>query len=200
MKHVVTLALFAFTWSAIAQTEHCNFSNQRFESPADNYAAVSDYSDAVDACEFSVDANIPADYSHEDKRAIPFNVKDLDGNYYNLEDLIGKVIVVNFWFIDCKPCTMEIPDLNNMVAGFEGQDIVFLGMALDSEESLRKFLKDNPFSYKVIPNCKDIVTAYGIKISPGHVVIGKDGQVSYTSEGLTTDTVSNLQKAIEAQL
>jgi cytochrome oxidase Cu insertion factor (SCO1/SenC/PrrC family) len=38
--------------------------------------------------------------------------EDNDGLKFNLNNLKGKVIVLNFWFTQCKPCVAEFPELN----------------------------------------------------------------------------------------
>ena len=46
------------------------------------------------------------------KELPPFQIADIDGNKYNQESLRGKVVVFNFWGIQCAPCKKEIPQLN----------------------------------------------------------------------------------------
>lgn len=50
-----------------------------------------------------------------DTVAPPFSVTDINGNEYSLESLKGKIIVLNFWFVECKPCVQEMPELNELV-------------------------------------------------------------------------------------
>ena len=44
--------------------------------------------------------------------------EDINGKNYNLNSLKGKIIVLNFWFIQCKPCVEEFPDLNKLKKEF----------------------------------------------------------------------------------
>ncbi|MCG8583048.1 MAG: TlpA family protein disulfide reductase [Bacteroidales bacterium] len=195
MKNVLTLTIIGVLTVLSSTAQNCTFDDLQYESMYNEYTnAGGAYDD--DGCSF----NSANPHNNVGNKAIPFNVKDINGTRFALEELKGKIVVINFWFIDCPPCVMEIPVLNQMVEHFKNDDIVFLAMALDSEEHLKTFLKTTSFEYNIIPNCKDIVTAYGIKTSPGHVVIDKNSQIIYTSEGLTSETVNNLQSAIEAQL
>lgn len=68
------------------------------------------------------------------KQALPFSAKDINGKNYSLESLKGKVIVINFWFVECKPCVMEMPELNKLVEKYENKDVVFLGLAINEKE------------------------------------------------------------------
>lgn len=83
--------------------------------------------------------------------AQPFTATDLEGTTFTLDELKGKVVVINFWFVACKPCVEEIPELNELVEKYEEKDVVFLGFALDNEKRLNSFLEKTPFKYHIFP-------------------------------------------------
>jgi thiol-disulfide isomerase/thioredoxin len=113
-----------------------------------------------------------------------FKVSALDGQQFNLPALRGKVVVLNFWFIGCAPCRAEIPDLNKLVAEFKDKNVVFLAMALDKQEELRKFLKKVPFNYHIIPDAGEFITEkMRIRAFPTHIILGPEGHVEATFEG-----------------
>lgn len=125
----------------------------------------------------------------------------LDKKKYNLKELAGKVVVLNFWFINCPPCRVEIPHLNKMTEAFKDRgDIVFLAVALDDAYDLKKFLKEMPFNYGIVDGGRYIAQQYGITSYPTHVVLGKEGKVSFHTSGYGAGTVPWLKKSIEAAL
>lgn len=67
------------------------------------------------------------------QKAPDFVSVDMNGTEYNLENLRGKIVVINLWATWCVPCVEEMPMLNNMVNKFKGKDVVFLGAT--SEDS-----------------------------------------------------------------
>ena len=69
-----------------------------------------------------------------------FKAATLDGANVSLENLKGKITVLNFWFINCGPCRGEMPELNKIVDEFK-EHVRFLAFATDSAEDLRDFLK-----------------------------------------------------------
>ncbi len=119
------------------------------------------------------------------KKNLPsFKVTALNGQQFDLAALRGKVVVLNFWFIGCAPCRSEIPDLNKLVAEFKDKNVVFLAMAMDKQDELRKFLKEIPFDYQVIPEAGAfIVTQMGISAFPTHIIVGPEGQIEATFRG-----------------
>jgi thiol-disulfide isomerase/thioredoxin len=111
------------------------------------------------------------------KEAKFFKATSLNGKPYELSALRGKVVVINFWFIGCAPCRVEMPGLNQLVTEFKDKDVVFLALALDSAEELKKFLKTTKFQYTVIPDANAISEDYEVNSFPTHIVIGRKGQL-----------------------
>ena len=128
--------------------------------------------------------------------AAPFSLNDLSGAKYNSDQLVGKIIVLNFWFIECKPCVMEMPDLNNLVEMYKGKDVVFLGIATNNETRLKEFLVKNDFKYKIVANGMKTATDYGVTAYPTHIIIDQESKIAYSSVGIGPDTMENLKKTI----
>jgi len=130
-----------------------------------------------------------------------FNEKDMKGERFNLKEMVGKVVVLNFWFINCPPCRMEIPELNQLVETYKSnQDVVFIAIALDPVNELEDFLKTTPFNYHIIPNGRYTAGKYGIGSYPTHVVLNKEGKVAFHTTGLSSATVGGVKSAIETAL
>lgn len=129
-----------------------------------------------------------------------FKLKDMEGRKYNLHDLKGKVVVINFWFINCPPCKMEIPHLNKLVKEFSPGEVVFLAVALDNYEELRSFLKTTPFEYNIIDGGRFFAEDNGVTSYPTHVVLDKEGKIYYHTTGLSVGTVPWLKKSIQELL
>jgi thiol-disulfide isomerase/thioredoxin len=126
---------------------------------------------------------------------------DLEGNFYNLAALKGKVVVLNFWFISCKPCVIEIPELNEIVEHFKGQkEVVFLAFAKDNPEKLEAFLSKKPYQYKIIPNSKPFFQQLGIDSFPTHIIIDQESIIRFHQTSYTPDTKQTLITQIEKQL
>lgn len=128
-------------------------------------------------------------------------MKDLNGIKYDFKKDTGKVVVFNFWFINCPPCKKEIPELNDLVAKYkENKNVVFIAIALDDAHRLENFLKLSPFNYNIVPDGRFYSEKYGIKGYPTHVIVGKDGLVKFSTIGLATNTVYWVDKTIKEQL
>ena len=119
-------------------------------------------------------------YSHylmEGEKFPEFNFTDLDGDTYTNENTSGKTVILKCWFIKCQACVAEFPELNELVEKYKNRnDIVFLSLAFDKEEDLKKFLINKPFSYKVASVKKEFFdNELKINAYPTHIIIDNDG-------------------------
>jgi peroxiredoxin len=145
---------------------------------------------------------MPVDEITEEEKAHPIDgvLTDLKGNKVKISDFKGKVVVINFWFIACKPCTMEMPELNHVVTEFNGKDVVFLGIALDEAKDLKKFLKAHAFDYRIFASGDQFANEMGVMSFPTHFVIGRDGILQFKTSGFSPTTIPTLKEAINAAL
>jgi peroxiredoxin len=122
--------------------------------------------------------------SGKEKETAPdFEVKTLEGETISLSDLKGKVVVLNFWFIGCAPCRVEMPGLNKLTEEYKEKDVVFIAFALDKADPLKDFLKKKSFKYQIVPEAGKIAGLYGAKVFPTHILINKKGQIEYFLTG-----------------
>ncbi len=134
------------------------------------------------------------------KKAIPFKVEDIAGKQYSLAALKGKVVVVNFWFTACKPCLMEMPELNKLVQKYQDKGVVFLAFAMDGKAKLQKFLGKKKFDYKVVGNARNVANDYGINSYPTNMIIDKETNITFSLTGYFPTIYEKLDKAIEKAL
>jgi cytochrome c biogenesis protein CcmG, thiol:disulfide interchange protein DsbE len=116
------------------------------------------------------------------ERAPNFTLTSFDGQTYNLQDLHGKVVVLNMWASWCKPCEQEAADLEAAWRHYQPRgDVVFLGVAwTDTDKKSLEYLDKFDITY---PNGPDLGTriaqAYRITGVPETYVIDRDGMLSY---------------------
>ncbi len=117
----------------------------------------------------------------------------IDGKTFNTQDLRGKIVVYNLWFVGCPPCMEEIPKLNEIVDEFQGKDVVFLGLSSSSKSDIDKFVKKNPFKYQLVPDSAVIMLGgFGeadgdgsLRIGfPTHIVVNREGFIQVRATGI----------------
>ncbi len=116
----------------------------------------------------------------------------LSGKTFGQEELKGKIVVLNFWYTSCPPCLKEIPELNKIVAEYQGKDVVFLGLATDDVKTLEGFLKEHPFDYEIIPKATQLMMRFLEPDATGklettfplHIVVNREGKKTVYEMGM----------------
>lgn len=127
-----------------------------------------------------------------------FTADDIAGNGFKLKKLEGKIVVLNFWFIGCPPCRMEIPELDKIAAAYANNpNVVFISFGLDDRYDIKNFIKYVPFTYHIVDNGKMYSDLYRINLYPTNVVLDKEGKVRFHSSGYSPALPYWIKKTIE---
>ena len=128
----------------------------------------------------TITADTYPEYRHfmmEGKEFPDFEFTDLEGKTYSKDKLKGKTVVVKTWFIACKPCIEEMPQLNQLVEKYQDrEDVVFLSLSTDPQQDLEKFLTTMDFHYRIVPDTgKFIKEKLGLSVFPTHIIVDENG-------------------------
>lgn len=135
------------------------------------------------------------------KKAPKFSVKDINGNMISSQEIEGKVLVLNFWFIACSPCVAEIPELNKVYQKYkDNSNVVFASITFDGQEQVKSFLKKRPINYPVIPDARNISNLFNISSFPTNIVIDKEGNYSDYLIGGSSHIGEEISASIENAL
>jgi thiol-disulfide isomerase/thioredoxin len=113
------------------------------------------------------------------RMAPPFAVTTLDGQHISLDDLKGKVVLIDFWATWCGPCREALPHIQEIAKKFQGQPLVILSVSLDSQESKwKEFVAKNHMTWL---NCRDgsfegpVAKLFDVHAIPHTFTIDADG-------------------------
>jgi thiol-disulfide isomerase/thioredoxin len=82
------------------------------------------------------------------RMAPAFAVTTVDGKRVSLDDLQGKVVLIDFWATWCGPCREALPNIQKIAQKFQGQPLVILSVSLDRDESKWKdFIAKNNMTW-----------------------------------------------------
>lgn len=135
-----------------------------------------------------------------------FSGQSLDGSFYDLGQLQGKVVVVTFWSTRCEICHNEIPNLNKVAERYRGKDVVFLAVTMEPEARIQPYLKRNPFNFTIMPNSFGVMLKYADRDRagninmgfPAHFLISRKGTIALRTDGW--DKAANLDSQISRLL
>ncbi len=108
-------------------------------------------------------------------------VTDLEGNTHQLSKLLEthEAVMLNFWYLDCAPCRMEFPYLQQAYAEHGNKVPVLALNAVDQDAgAIRQYVQTAGLTMPVAQVSSDVTTALGINSFPTTVVIDRFGTIS----------------------
>lgn len=125
-------------------------------------------------------------------KAPDFKVVTIDGDTIELNKLKGKIVVINFWFIECGGCIAEIPDFNKLVEEYKNKDIVFISMARNNKAELTKdFIPKHALNTIIIPDCIQIAIKYSLITWPSTYILNKKGRLEKAFVGTGKNDIND---------
>jgi len=116
-----------------------------------------------------------------------FTVTDIYGDKIILSDVLAekKVVILNFWYVDCSACQLEFPYMQQMYATDNySDDVAIIALnPFDDNLSIRSFAQENGFTFDVAKDDQRLYDLFGVNAYPTSVVIDRYGMVSLIEEG-----------------
>jgi cytochrome c-type biogenesis protein len=105
-------------------------------------------------------------------------LQTLDGKGFNLSELRGRVVLLNFWATWCIPCRAEIPELNTMHRDLESRGLSVVGVSTsDGANGVRDFWKDIKQDYTVLLGDKGVEAKFGVPGLPTTFILDREGRI-----------------------
>ena len=128
-----------------------------------------------------------------------------EGNKGTLADYKGKVVLVDFWFMDCAPCIQTIPHLNELhhKYGEKGLQIVGVNPYDNNEKNLKrfpKFLSRHPIDYPIFFTSGEAIEPFNIFSFPTYYLIDKKGKIIHKGTGFSKKVAHQLDGLIQPLL
>lgn len=113
------------------------------------------------------------------RMAPAFAVTTGDGQHVSLDELKGKIVLIDFWATWCPACREALPHMREIAKKFQGQPLVILSVSLDDDEQKwRDFVTKNEMTW---PQYRDggfngsVASLFGVHAIPQTFTIDADG-------------------------
>jgi len=110
-------------------------------------------------------------------------VKTIDGDTIDLGSLYGKkAVYLKFWATWCTPCREQMPHFQRAYAT-AGPDLAVIAVNVgfnDSVEEVRKYRRQLGITMPIVFDADgQLGAAFHLRVTPQHIVIGRDGRIQY---------------------
>lgn len=145
------------------------------------------------------------EFQGEKSKGADWVAETFDGQVLDSQNLLGHVVVLNFWYAGCAPCRAETPDLAAIATKFESQGVQVVGVNVrDTAETALAFARTHDLNYPSVMDIESgaVVQAYTGVVSPSAVpttlVINAKGEI--TARVLGRFEPSTLKSLIDTAL
>ncbi len=109
----------------------------------------------------------------------PFSIIAVDGRRISMDDLQGKVVLLDFWATWCAPCREALPHIQKVAKKFQAEPLVILSVSLDTDEQKwKEFIAKNEMTW---PQYRDgsfngpVAKMFGVNAIPHTFTVDADG-------------------------
>lgn len=138
------------------------------------------------ACAFS--ALVVAADSTEASNLVPdWTLEHADGQSINFyTDSEGRPAVLLFWATWCPYCRALMPNLEKVRGEFADKGVKFYALNIWEDGDPIAHMREHNYGFDLLLNADEVAKLYGIKGTPGVIVVGADRQVIYIRKSGTT--------------
>lgn len=132
-----------------------------------------------------------------------FAVTDTHGKAFDLEQLRGKVVLLNFFATWCGPCRMELPQIQKLWDENRSNDrfaLIVLGRE-ETTETVSDFQKKLGFTFPMAPDPdRSVFSRYAKEAIPRTYLIAADGKICFSVTGFDEEQMKLLEVELTKQL
>ena len=136
------------------------------------------------------------------KLAPDFRLTDRQGKTWNLDDLKGKVVFINFWATWCAPCREEMPSMQRLGKSMPPDQFVMLTILnKDEPKNADSYAEKTNLTLPILVDSDNKASqAYGLTGVPETFIIDKQGVLREKFIGPVPWDAPNVQQRVRQYL
>jgi peroxiredoxin len=130
-----------------------------------------------------------------------FEALNLDGKLVKFSDYRGKLVLLDWWYVGCKPCVKSMIDIQKIQDELGSDSFTIIGMnPISKSRAIKRFKRKFNYNHEVLLPSKTFKDAYKIRAYPTIYLIGKNGRIVYARAGYSPEFANELKTVIKQQL
>ena len=127
-----------------------------------------------------------------------FEHTTLSGERIDWQSLQGKVVLMNFWYMDCSACQSSFTHLAELQRKYGDQEFMVLGInGIDQDrEAIRTYKKKYAINYPLLVADEYTEKRYSIRVYPTLYLIDRQGKLQYIHHGVSEDSINLIEQKI----
>jgi len=129
-----------------------------------------------------------------------FELNNIAGDTYSIQDIEDKVSIIHFWATWCKPCREELPTLQSLWNELKKEDLHVFGIVSDKDdmESIKDFASKLELNFPILLDSEGKThNSYLVEALPTTYIVGKDGKFLARIKGAMNWKDEGLMKHIQ---
>ena len=130
-----------------------------------------------------------------------FTLLDIHGKMFSLNDFRGKIVIIDFMGVTCKPCKDQVVELSRVHSTYSDKvEILSLSVygGKGMNEELQFFASDYNVKWRMAIDVVGAAFNYKVKFIPTTIIIDQNSSVRYRHEGVAE--ASTMVREIETIL
>ena len=113
-------------------------------------------------------------------------INDIDGKPITLAEYKGKVVLLDFWAVNCGGCKLEIPWYVQFDQKYhrEGLRLIGIDMYGESISVMKPFMQRSHITYQVAVGTDFIGERFHVQEMPLTLLINRQGRIAYSHAGV----------------
>jgi len=114
-------------------------------------------------------------------------------------DLKGKVILLDFWNIQCAPCIASLPELQEIHDTYKDRGLVVIACAGGDNKKTKEFLDKHGYLFPAGMTSHQMFLDYAVRGNPSYFMIDREGNLAWGPEH-RLPTAEELSSLLEGRL
>ena len=124
----------------------------------------------------------------------------MDGTTFELDELKGKHVLIDFWGTWCAPCIAEMPTVKEYQEKYKNELVVLGINSGDTKEQIKAFVEKNGYDWKQILTGKgteDLVLKLNVAGFPTKFILNPEGKIIQRFVGDTVEAFDKLDEILQ---